>query len=82
MAAEGVLRKRNGWSDQNSVRVRYDGTLELEVPESFYQKQGWQPPVDQLPWADEAGAAKPSVGPATGVSAASGPSGNQDAGET
>jgi len=79
MAAEGVLRKRNGWGDQHSVRVRYDGTLELEVPERWYQKQGWQPPVEQLPWADEAGGAKPS-----GESAAPAPaaSDSQDSSKT
>jgi hypothetical protein len=75
MAAEGMRRKRNGWGDQNSVRVKCDGTVELEVPESWYQEQGWQPPVDQLPWADEAGEAKPPVEPA-GASAASAPFSN------
>ena len=32
------------WSDQHSVRVKYDGAVELEVPEQFYKEKGWLPP--------------------------------------
>jgi len=48
-----MYRKRDGWSDQHSVRVKYDGTVELEVPEKFYKEKGWQPLFDELPWAGE-----------------------------
>jgi hypothetical protein len=53
MSAQGLYRKRNGWGDQHSVRVKYDGAVELEVPEAFYREEGWQPPADELPWHDE-----------------------------
>jgi hypothetical protein len=54
MSAEGLYRKRNAWGEQeHGVRVKYDGAVELEVPESFYREQGWQPPCDELPWHDE-----------------------------
>lgn len=48
-----MYRKRDGWSDQHSVRVKYDGAVELEVPEQFYKEKGWQPAFDELPWAGE-----------------------------
>jgi hypothetical protein len=53
MSAQGIYRKRDGWNDQHSVRVKYDGTVELEVPEKFYKEKGWQPLFDELPWAGE-----------------------------
>jgi len=54
MSAEGLYRKRNAWGEQeHGVRVKYDGAVELEVPESFYREQGWQPPCDDLPWHDQ-----------------------------
>ncbi|HKN09578.1 MAG TPA: hypothetical protein VJ376_08860 [Pseudomonadota bacterium] len=53
MSTQGLYRKRNGWGDQHSVRVKYDGALELEVPENFYRGEGWQPPFDELPWHGE-----------------------------
>ena len=53
MSAEGMYRKRDGWSDQHSVRVKYDGCVELEVPEKWYKEKGWQPLFDDLPWSDE-----------------------------
>jgi hypothetical protein len=53
MSAEGMYRKRDGWSDQHSVRVKYDGAVELEVPEKFYKEKGWLPLFDDLPWAGE-----------------------------
>ena len=53
MSTQGLYRKRNGWGDQHSVRVKHDNTVELEVPESFYREEGWQPPVDELPWHGE-----------------------------
>jgi hypothetical protein len=55
MAAQGIYRKRNAWGDQHSVRVKYDGGSELEVPEQFYRAEGWQPPFDELPWQGESG---------------------------
>ena len=54
MEAKGMYRKRNGWGNQHSVRVKYDGP-ELEVPENFYRANGWQPPFDELPWESESG---------------------------
>jgi hypothetical protein len=57
MSAEGMYRKRDGWSDQHSVRVKYDGCVELEVPEKWYKEKGWRPLFDDLPWSDEAAAA-------------------------
>ena len=67
MSTQGLYRKRNGWGDQHSVRVKHDNTVELEVPESFYREEGWQPPVDELPWHGEGGnlpdaGAKPVAG--------------------
>jgi hypothetical protein len=56
MAVQGMYRKRNAWAgDQHSVRVKHDGGPELEVPEKFYQAEGWQPPFDELPWESESG---------------------------
>jgi hypothetical protein len=66
MSAEGMYRKRDGWSDQHSVRVKYDGAVELEVPEQFYKEKGWQPPFDELPWGgDSPEPAKNTEGPET-----------------
>ena len=53
MAAHGISRKRNGWGDRHSVRVKYDDAPELWVPESFYTARGWQPSFDELPWEGE-----------------------------
>jgi hypothetical protein len=75
MAAEGLYRKRNGWGDQHSVRVKYDGALELEVPESFYREEGWQPPVDDLPWHGESAKAAEA-------DAVAAPAGAEDTGQT
>jgi hypothetical protein len=45
-----ALRKRDGWNDQHSVRVKYDGTVELNAGK-FYGK-GWQP-LRRAAWAGE-----------------------------
>jgi hypothetical protein len=75
MATEGLYRKRNGWGDQHSIRVKYDGALELEVPESFYREEGWQPPADELPWHGESA----KTADADAVAA---PAGEKDRGQT
>jgi hypothetical protein len=59
MEARGIYRERNGWSNQHSVRVKYDehqefDMPELDMPEDRYRARGYQPPFDQLPWKDEA----------------------------
>jgi hypothetical protein len=35
-----------------------DGTLGMDVPESYYRAKGHQPDFDKLPWKDEYEAAE------------------------
>ncbi len=64
--AYGLYRKKDGWGDQHSVRVKYTSGPEdefgpeLEVPEKFYAEEGWQPPFDQLQWEHELAGADPA----------------------
>ena len=67
-----MYKKRDGWSDQHSVRVKYDGCVELEVPEKWYKEKGWKPLFDDLPWADELTATE-----STAADGAAGDSGNK-----
>jgi hypothetical protein len=53
MEARGIYRERDGWSDQHSVRVKYDERQELDLPEDRYRALGYQPPFDQLRWKDD-----------------------------
>jgi hypothetical protein len=57
MEPRGIYRERNGWNDQDCVRVKYDEHQELDVPEDRYRARGYQPSFEELPWKDEAGEA-------------------------
>ena len=53
--AMGLCRIKDGWSNEDSVRVRYEDGKEMEMPASQYQAQGYAPSLDQLQWcADKA----------------------------
>jgi hypothetical protein len=47
--AQGLYRI---WGDPNRVLVQYDGCDSSET-EDFYRRQGFDPKVDDLPWAEE-----------------------------
>jgi hypothetical protein len=49
MATHGICRVMNGWIRDDTVWVRYDDGKRLEISLSEYQKEGHQPPFDQLP---------------------------------
>jgi hypothetical protein len=52
MEPRGIYRERNGWNDQDCVRVKYDERQELDVPVDHYRERGYQPPFDELPWKE------------------------------
>jgi len=49
----GVHRIRDGWANQHSVLVRYEGGKELEMPQDRYEASGFDPPFEELPWKEE-----------------------------
>lgn len=49
--AIGLYRTKDGWANEDSVRVQYDDGKELDVPASQYVADGYQPPLDELPYA-------------------------------
>jgi hypothetical protein len=48
--ATGLFRIENGWGTEHSVWVRYADGKELEIPESQYRADGYQPPFEDLTW--------------------------------
>lgn len=50
--ANGLYRTKNGWANEDSVRVRYDDGKELDVPASQYITDGYDPPLEELPWSN------------------------------
>jgi hypothetical protein len=69
MEPRGLYRERNGWNDQDCVRVKYDEHQELDVPEDRYRARGYQPSFEELPWKDEAGEAAKAPRDAPGLDA-------------
>jgi hypothetical protein len=57
MATRGLYRIRGNppW-----VHVDYDGKASMPIPEDRYRSEGYQPPLDELPWNDERGTELPS----------------------
>jgi len=45
---KGIYRERLG--NLASVRIRYDDGEEIDLPEDRYRAQGYDPPIDWLPW--------------------------------
>jgi hypothetical protein len=39
MEPRGLYRERNGWNDQDCVRVKYDEHQELDVPEDAIEHE-------------------------------------------
>ena len=46
----GICKIPNGWADQDSVIVRSDNGDTREMPASEYSDQGYQPPIEDLPF--------------------------------
>lgn len=53
--ARGIHRIKDGWTTEHSVIVDYDGIMQIEMPESRYNKAGYAPPFEDLPWSNERG---------------------------
>lgn len=49
---QGLYRTKDGWLNEDSVRVRYTNGNELDVPASQYIAFGFNPPLEELPWCD------------------------------
>ena len=49
--AVGLSRTKDGWANEDSVRVRYDDGKEIDIPASQYVADGYTPPLDELPYA-------------------------------
>ena len=49
--ATGLFRTRDGWANEDSVRVRYGDGTELDIPASQYVADGYEPPLDELPFS-------------------------------
>ena len=49
---QGLYRTKDGWLNEDSVRVRYTNGNELDVPASQYVAFGFDPPLEDLPWGD------------------------------
>ena len=47
--AKGLCRIKDGWTNEDSVWVEYDDGQRQEIPASRYVKQGYGPPLGQLP---------------------------------
>jgi hypothetical protein len=50
----GIKRIRNGWFEQDSVVLDFEGYGFMEVPEEHYRKQRYLPDIDELPWGERA----------------------------
>ncbi len=51
--ARGLWKKRLGWGQEDSVRIKYPDGKEVEIALSIYRKRGFLPPPELLPWRDE-----------------------------
>jgi hypothetical protein len=45
----GIHRITNGWINQDSAVIEYEGGDRAEIPRSEYEAKGYQPPFDDLP---------------------------------
>jgi hypothetical protein len=45
----GICRIRNGWVNQDSVRVRYDNGTTIEISAGYYVASRYKPPLEELP---------------------------------
>ncbi|MEL7196863.1 MAG: hypothetical protein AAGL10_00970 [Pseudomonadota bacterium] len=50
---KGISRTKNGWAEDDSVRVRYGDGTEIEIPRIQYVALINNPPFDKLPWQGE-----------------------------
>ena len=48
MATQGICRVMNGWVRDDTVWVRHDNRQKFEIALNQYQKEGLDPPFDQL----------------------------------
>jgi hypothetical protein len=51
--AKGLTRTKDGWGNEDSVRVRYPDGNELDLPAPEYKAKGYQPPFDDLLWTHD-----------------------------
>jgi hypothetical protein len=52
MATHGICRVMNGWIQDDTVWILHDDGKKLEIKASQYEKEGYQPPIKQLPECD------------------------------
>jgi hypothetical protein len=48
--AKGIFRIKDGFATEHSAWVRYDDANELEISETQYRSQDYEPPFEELPW--------------------------------
>lgn len=51
--AIGLWKEKDGWGNQDSVRVRYDNGAEMDIPAEDYRANGYAPLLEELPWKPE-----------------------------
>ena len=49
-APRGVRRIINGWQNDDSVVVKYEGGNEMHMNATWYEERGYEPALRQLPW--------------------------------
>jgi hypothetical protein len=49
MATHGICRVMNGWIQDDTVWILHDDGKKLEIKASQYEKEGYQPPIKELP---------------------------------
>jgi hypothetical protein len=47
--AVGLWKEKNGWANQDSVRVRYPDGNEMDISASDYEARCYSPPISDLP---------------------------------
>lgn len=50
---DGSCKIKNGWVNEDSVRVRYSDGRTLEIPATQYKDMGYLPHFDELDWCED-----------------------------
>jgi len=50
--ATGLYKVKNGWANQDSVKVRYSDDSEMDVSAEQYVAQGYKPDLSELKYVE------------------------------
>ena len=51
-AKRGIVRVKMGFIAEHSVRMMFEPYGPLEISETHYKDQGYEPPFEELPWLE------------------------------